>query len=488
MGRTHSSPRLDRLKRRVAYESRALYRRLAGRPSARKRAFASFAELTQLALPIAGAMAGEVVLGLVDTKLVSGLGAAALGGVGLGMTVMYLWYSIVFGILRGVKVRAAYAVGEGRPADATRYAHAGVLIGLALGAVLFVIGRDASFVFRALGADAAIQGPAVEFFRAITWGAPATCALNALIQHRQAIGDARTPMYAGLAGNAFNAILGYALIYGKLGMPALGVAGSGYATAITENLELVWLGLLFVRDARKGAAPAIGLEQAAREVASLGVPTGLHFGAELLAFTAFTAILGSLGSHEIAAHQIALATIRASFLPGLAVGEAASVLVGRALGRRAIEEADRVTYAALALAMSFMATCGIAFGLGGEFIGRLFTSDASVANIVRKLLLVAAAFQLLDAANIVLRGALRGAKDVRFIAIVGVSVVWVFVPGSALLFGKALGMGALGGWLGFLAETTIASAVLFVRYRRGRWRAEYESRRDSVEMAAVQAA
>ena len=144
MGRTTSSPRLDRLKRRVAYESRALYCRLAGRPSARKRALASFGELTQLALPIAGAMAGEVVLGLVDTKLVSGLGAAALGGVGLGMVVLYLWYSIVFGILRGVKVRAAYAIGEGRPGDSSRYAHAGVLIGAALGMVLFVVGRDAT--------------------------------------------------------------------------------------------------------------------------------------------------------------------------------------------------------------------------------------------------------------------------------------------------------------------------------------------------------
>jgi len=164
------------------------------------------------------------------------------------------------------------------------------------------------------------------------------------------------------------------------------------------------------------------------------------------------------------------------------------VLVGRALGRRAIEEADRVTYAALALAMSFMATCGLVFALGGSLLGRFFTDDAGVANIVRQLLLVAALFQLLDAANIVLRGALRGAKDVRFTAIVGVGVVWLFVPGSALLFGKVLGMGALGGWLGFVAETTIASVVLFVRYRRGRWRAEYETRREPLALETAHAA
>src|SRR4030095_2259054 len=141
----------------------------------------------------------------------------------------------------------------------------------------------------------------------------------------------------------------------------------------------------------------------------------------LLAFTMFTAILGSLGSREIAAHQIALSTIRASFLPGLAVGEAASVLVGSTLGRRSLEEADRVTSAALITAMSFMAGCGVVFGLFGHGLGRAFTDDEAVVAIVRNLLVVAAVFQLLDAANIVLRSALRGAKDVRFVAIIGVT-------------------------------------------------------------------
>jgi MATE family multidrug resistance protein len=445
----------------------------------------------QLALPIAGAMAGEVVLGLVDTKLVSGLGAAALGGVGLGMTVMYLWYSIVFGILRGVKIRAAYAIGESRPADASRYARSGVVIGAGMGLALFVIARDPEPLFRILGADEAVRTAAVEFFRAITWGAPATCALNALIQHRQAIGDARTPMIVGLAGNAFNALLGYSLIYGRFGLPQLGVAGSGFATAITENLELLWMGLLFLRDERgvKRGASELPFGAACREVASLGVPTGLHFGAELLAFTMFTAILGSLGSREIAAHQIALSTIRASFLPGLAVGEAASVLIGRALGRRSLEEADRITSAALLTAMSFMAACGVVFGLFGRGLGRAFSDDEAVILIVRNLLLVAAVFQLLDAANIVLRSALRGAKDVRFVAIVGICIVWVCIPGSAFLFGKLAGLGALGGWLGFVAETTIAATVLYFRYRRGSWRLAYgPSRSDDAILTAVPAA
>jgi MATE family multidrug resistance protein len=482
---------LTRLKRRVAHELGKLPSWLGGRPRNAgiidTPAQRTRRDLVGLAGPIAGAMAGEVVLGLVDTKLVSGLGASALGGVGLGMTVLFLWYAIVFGVLRGVKVRASFAIGEQRPFDALRYAQAGLLIGALMGLVPFVLARDPRPILSLLGASPELTAPAVEFLRAVTWGSPATCALAALIQHRQAIGDARTPMFVGVTGNVVNGVLGYGLIYGRFGLPALGVAGSGFATAAAEYLELAWMLAIFARDGRIAGslrAAMLPLRRALRDVATIGIPTGAHFGAELLAFTAFTAILGSLGPEEIAAHQIALVTIRASFLPGHAVAEAASVLVGQSLGRRSLAEADRVTSSALVLAMTFMAGCGVIFGVFGEALARAFSSDAGVIRITTKLLLVAAVFQLLDAANMVLRGALRGARDVRFVAVLGVSIVWVCVPGAALLLGKYAGLGALGGWLGFIFETPLGASLLFVRYRRGSWRLAYaESERRTAPRA-----
>ncbi|MEO6418757.1 MAG: MATE family efflux transporter, partial [Polyangiaceae bacterium] len=263
-----------------------------------------------LAWPIAAAMAGETMIGLVDTKLVGGISAVALGGVGMATTLMYLQYAIIFGLMRGVKVRTSFAVGEGRVEDGLTYARAGVIMGGLAGVVIFLLARDVGWALDLLRVDASIKAPAQEFLGAVTFGAPATCALAALIQHRQAIGDSRTPMVVGIAGNVLNAALAIALIYGKLGLPAMGVRGAGYATAFTENVELVVMGLLLVR--AKGAR-TLPWRRAFREVAELGVPTGLQFGFEMLAFTAFTAILGSISSQEIASHQIALATIRTSF-------------------------------------------------------------------------------------------------------------------------------------------------------------------------------
>lgn len=193
----------------------------------------------------------------------------------------------------------------------------------------------------------------------------------------------------------------------------------------------------------------------------------------MLAFVTFTALLGAMGAEQIAAHQIALATIRVSFLPGAAVGEAASVLVGQALGRRSLAEADRATRAALTVAVAFMAFWGLVFALAGGTIARLFTDDPQVGHVARTLLWIAAAFQVLDATNMVLRSALRGAKDVRVPALIGVMVVWTCIPTAALVFGRLAGWGAAGGWLGFMAETTIASALLAQRWRRGAWRLSY---------------
>jgi len=438
---------------------------------ATRRERTALAELVKLAWPIAAAMCGETLLGLVDTKLVGGLGAAALGGVGVATTFMFLAYAMVWGIMRGVKVRASHAVGRGAGEDGVRYAQTGVVIGALLGVVIAIAGRDVSPVLRLARIDDSLIPYARDFFAMVTLGAPATAVVAALTQHRQAIGDSRTPMFVGIAGNVFNAVVAYALIYGRFGLPALGVRGGALGTAITEWLEAFAMLAILWRDARAHARSTLGFRAALFEVLSLGVPTGLHFVGELLAFTLFTVLIGGLGATEIAAHQLALATIRTSFLPGLAISEAACVMVGRALGAGSLPAADRATSAAIKLAAGFMAACGIVFAVLGGTIARVFTDDANVAHTAQRLLWVAAVFQVLDAVNIVLRGALRGAKDVRFAAVLGIAVVWTCVPTAAFVLGKLAHLGALGGWLGFVGETTVGAAVFWWRWRRGAWRA-----------------
>lgn len=132
-----------------------------------------------------------------------------------------------------------------------------------------------------------------------------------------------------------------------------------------------------------------------------------------------------------------------------------------------------------------MTACGLVFAVAGGAIARVFTDDPAVVDLARELLLVAAVFQLLDAVNIVLRGALRGARDVRAVALVGVVVVWLCVPGGAWLFGRQMGLGALGGWYGFVAETALASALLGWRWRHGGWRRRYDPTPDGARVSSL---
>jgi MATE family multidrug resistance protein len=438
----------------------------------------AMSELLGLAWPIAAAMGGETLMGLVDAKLVGGLGAAALGGVGVAMTFVFLGYMFVFGLMRGIKVCVAHAIGEGRGYLSVRYAQAGVAIGILAGVFFWACTRNAAPLLHAVGIAPALVPYAATFLAAFTVGAPASAVHSALVHHRHAIGDTRTPMTVGLAANVLNAALGYCLIYGRAGLPALGVRGAAFATATAEGFAALALIALLVKHARQSgdharARAALSLRAAAHELAAVGVPTGVQFGSEMLAMVVFTAVLGSLGAEQIAAHQIALATIRTSILPGIAIAEAASVLVGRALGRQALAEADRAVRAALVVTASFMTACGAAFAIGSHAIARAFTADARVAGVAIVLLWIASCFQVFDAIAIVLRGALRGAKDVHVPAVIGITVIWTCVPTAALVLGKTVGWGSVGAWLGFLGETMLGAGLYAWRWRRGRWRLGY---------------
>lgn len=447
---------------------------------------ATMKELVALAWPITAAMLGETALGLCDTKLVGALGAAALGGVGMAGMLLFVGYALIFGMMRGVKVRTAYAVGERRPGDAVRYAQAGALLGAAAGVGLWAVARDVSPLLEALGLSPSMVPYARDFVAARSWGAVGTCASAALIQYLQGMGDSRTPMLVGIFGNLLNAGLAYSLIHGVFGLPALGVRGAGYATAATEILELGLLVVVVELRARRQPRPTLDLRRALGEVAELGMPTGMSFVMEALAFTTFTAILGTMGAEQMAAHQIALSTLRASFLPGVAVAEAASVLVARSLGDRRLGEADRVTQVSLALGVGFMTCCGVVFALFGGPLTALFAAEAEVIQVGRSLFLVAAIFQTLDAVNMILRGSLRGAKDVRYVAVVTTTVCWIAIPGAAFFLGRLAGWGAVGGWCGFVIETSVGALLLWRRWSRGPWRAAFgEREREPVAGVAV---
>jgi MATE family multidrug resistance protein len=429
-------------------------------------------EIFLFAWPIALSMLGDTAMGVVDTKFAGGLGEDAIGAVGLGAILLMMGQMVMWGVMRSVKVRIAHCRGEGRPAEGSRYLQAGLVWGFILGMIVFILFRDIRGFLGAVGVNPRIIDPCARYVATASYGAAFTGFLSAFYNYRQGYEDSITALVAGTAGNILNAVLAWAWIYGHLGFSAYGVAGAGAATSTSLVFQLLVFVVFYLRAPKLGQ-PTVPFRQALVEVTQLGLPTGLQFGLESLAFCAFTAILASIPETEFGAHQIALTVLRTSFLPGIAIAEATSVVVARSLGERQLATADRYVRAGLTLAIAFMSACGIAFFFGGLSIARWFSNNPLVVVRVAVLLKIGTLFQAADAINIVMRGALRGAQDVRFQTIAAILLVWGCTPSCAYILGRLMHWGAVGGWIGFVAEATLCALVFSLRWRYGRWRKPY---------------
>jgi MATE family multidrug resistance protein len=315
-----------------------------------------------------------------------------------------------------------------------------------------------------MAATPAAGHAAGEYLGVRILGAPLTLAYVALREVRYGRGDARMPMFATIAANLVNVALAYLFVF-VLGR---GVRGAALATLIANGVEL---GVLVVAQRAQGFGVSIARAEHRRALWRLGVPSGLQFVLEVGSFALLSLLISLRSEAEMAAHQIAIQVIHFSFLPAWAVGEAAAVLAGQAVGADRDDLVIRVGRIAAAVTAAYTGACAVAFAAASSLIASGFTRDAAVLAVSVRLLHVAAIFQVFDAVNMVARGVLRGTGDVRFAAAVGITTAWLATPPLAWLLGWRLGLGAFGGWIGLCVEIIVGAAVLTARVERRGWAA-----------------
>ena len=420
-------------------------------------------ELLRLAWPTAVSMLSYSTMTLVDTLFVGRLGPAALAGVGLGGVSTWALLCFSIGLLRGAKVMVAQAVGAGNNDEVHAVKAAMLVYALLLGALTVALAQPAAGLLPALSASSAAGRAAAEYLALRSVGAPVVLLFWGLREVRQGLGDTRTPMLASVCANVANAGLDYLLIFGL----DLGVAGAALASVLAAVVELAVLLSLW-----RGALQAHGLRT--RHLAGLwwlGWPSGLELLVEMGSFTALSVMIARHSELHMAAHQVALQLVHFSFLPAFALADAVCVLAGQAVGAGRDPLVRRVARSGLVLGAIYTGACSLLFALGGQLLARAFSDSEPLALVVARLLLVAAVFQVFDAAATVARSALRGTGDVRFPAVAGALAAWLLTPPSMWLWGYRLGLGAVGGWLGLCAELVLAAALFWWRLERGGWRA-----------------
>lgn len=435
-------------------------------------------ELVRLAWPITVSMLSYSIMTLVDTLFAGRLGAIAVGAVGFGGVVTFTLICFGLGVLQSTKVVISQAVGAGLKSEVPGTIGAALFLALGIGTVFALIGQWVALALPYLAEDSAAVHLAEHYVALRLLGAPIVLIGFAIREARVALGDSRSPMWAGVIANAVHIPLNAALIF----WADLGVTGAAVSTLLSQSLEAA---ILVGIQRRYGFGIGAWTRRHVVELWSIGWTIGTERFLNVASYSVLVTVVARVSDNDLAAHQVANQLNLFGILPMLSIGEAAAVLAGRAVGANEDGVVRRVARSALGIASGYGALCALVYVVLGPFLVRLLTTDHAVAELAERLLWVGAAWQPFGAAYIVGAAVLRGVGDIRYATIAMVVIAWVVTPPLAALLGIELQLGAIGGWYSLFAEWTTGAFVLFGRVEGRRWTQSAERSRERLSRAAT---
>lgn len=427
-----------------------------------------------LAWPVIAQNLLETLVGIVDTLLVARLGAAAIAGVGTNVQVLFIVLGVLMGVSAGSTILVAHAVGARDWSAAQLVAKQSIAWGL-LGAVPIALlaGLLAPQIIGAFGVAPDVAAIGVACLRATMVGFPAFLLIFVIGGVLRGAGDTRTPLLAGLISNVVNAILAWVLIYGGLGVPAIGAVGSAWAATIGRFVAVAFLIALLLRGRGglklRGRADWLPRLAALRRILGLGMPAAVEQILISGAFTVLTAIIAALGTVSLAAQRISFTALSLSFLPGVGFAIATSALVGQSLGAGKPADARAAARAAAGWVTLWMIPLGILFLIFARPIMGLFTDDEEVIRLGSQSLRVLAFSQPLWGLLFVWAGALRGAGNTRLPLFFNVFGMWFGVVAAFIVL-RVTEVSLPLVWALCLPGWAINAAGVWIGFRRERLR------------------
>ena len=430
--------------------------------------------LLALAGPLILAQLAGTSMGFVDTLMVGRLGDVALAGIALGNTLYFFVLLLLTGVVLAVGPTVSQAHGAGDEEGVARAARQGLW--LALGGTLLALPLfwNAEALLRLMGQPAETAALAGAYIRAVSWGFLPALGLTALRGLLEGLSNPRPIMFIALAGVGLNVAANDVLMFGRLGFPALGLIGTGYATTFVSWLMFALAGL-YVHITLGGYRIFSRLRtpdpRTLRELFTVGWPIGLTLGFEVGLFSVTALLMGLLGATELAAHQIALQTASLTFMVPLGLSIALSVRVGQAAGRGDAAGVRRAGGVGIGLSGAFMVLTALAFwtlprAIVGLYIDVRDPANATLVALAVTYLGVAAMFQVFDGLQVSASGALRGLKDTRTPMLISLFSYWGVGLGVGVWLAFGLGWGGRGLWLGLVAGLGAAALLLILRFVR----------------------
>ncbi|NLU27823.1 MAG: MATE family efflux transporter [Hungateiclostridium thermocellum] len=433
-------------------------------------------EVISLSWPAFIELVMSTLFSMIDMIMVGRLNSAAITAVGLTTQPFMILLAIFSAVNVGTTTIVAWNIGAGNTKKANEVARQSIILNFIMGIIISTIG-----VFMAhdivvfMGAEADTVKDATVYFQIVSAGLVFQAVNMGVTAALRGAGETTIPMIYNVGSNLFNVLGNYLLIFGKLGLPKLGVAGAAISTSVSRFLACV-VGLCVVFFL-KWSAISIRLKGSyrinfdiAREIFSIGLPSAMEQFVVQGGLMMFARTVSSLGTVTFAAHQIGLSICGLTFSPSMAFGVAGTTLVGQSLGANDEERAKR--YADIIHHMAIAVACfmGLMFILFSYPLACLYTEDLKVAAMASIVLKIMALAQPGQSTQLSLAGVLRGAGDTMFPLYSSIAGIWGFRVVVAYIFVSVFRWGLIGAWVALVLDQYTRAAIVYFRYASGKWK------------------
>lgn len=432
----------------------------------------------KIAYPVILGMLGHVFVGFVDNVMVGKVGVTELAAVALGNSAIFIAMSFGIGFSTALTPLVAKADSEGNKDEVKLTLNHGILLNSILCFILFLLLFFAEPLMYLTGQPENVIELAVPYTFLVAFSLIPLGFFMAYKQFADGLSLTKYAMYITLIGNVINIIFNYLFIYGKFGLPALGVVGAGVGTLVSRFAMplLLWLMLKKLKQTKDymvGFKWNMFNKKSLKKIINIGVPSGLQMIFEVGIFTAAIWMSGILGENELSANQIALNLASMTFMVANGLGVTAMIRVGNQLGARDYVNLRRIGLSVFLLVLFTQSFFAILLAIFRHWLPTLYLDMNDLENLAEntfvvseaaKLLLIAAIFQISDGLQVSALGALRGIQDVKVPMYITFVAYWVLSFPMCYYLGLHTELGTMGIWIGLLFGLTVAAIWLLWRF------------------------